>query len=151
MQTSTHPHTFKPTDPSITMPQIPFFKPQQPTRKHHEKPSHETPWKTQLWKWKPNQPFKPKLNHDKSGNKKQQSKHTNRSPALVAPISVLLESESDMTSESKARQWSATKRPMRQRRSSRKESKTWRSKLLSSESGLSQFWQGSKQVREVES
>ena len=30
IQTSTHPHTSKPTDPSVTMPQIPFFKPQQP-------------------------------------------------------------------------------------------------------------------------
>ena len=30
IQTSTHPHTSKPIDPSITMPQIPFFKPQKP-------------------------------------------------------------------------------------------------------------------------
>ena len=30
IQTSTHPHTSKPMDPSVTMPQIPFFKPQKP-------------------------------------------------------------------------------------------------------------------------
>ena len=30
IQTSTHPHTSKPTNPLVTMPQIPFFKPQQP-------------------------------------------------------------------------------------------------------------------------
>ena len=30
IQTSSHPHTSKPMDPSITMSQIPFFKPQQP-------------------------------------------------------------------------------------------------------------------------
>ena len=30
IQTSTHPNTSKPTDPTVTMPQIPFFKPQQP-------------------------------------------------------------------------------------------------------------------------